>query len=107
MPPLWLIAVAVVVAGGYLADILHGPAALWLLAMGLSAWRLRSSRGWIRIGWVAATAILGLLLGLHVLPGFSNPMVVRDEVLSTGAQPYSQYLNFDKTSERHVWRCRS
>ena len=97
MPPFWLIAVAVVVGGGYVADIMHGPAVFWLLAMGLSAWRLRTSRGWSRAGWVAATATLGLLLGLHVLPGFSNPMVVRDEVLSRGALPYSQYVNFDKT----------
>ena len=94
---MWVIAVAVVVGGGYVSGILHGPAALWLLAMGLSAWRLRNSRGWSRAGWVAATAFVGLLLGLHLLPGFSNPVVVRDEILSPGALPYTQYMNFDKT----------
>ena len=92
-----LVGVAVVVGGGYAAGFMHGPAALWLLAMGLSAWRLRTSRGLSRAGWITATAVLGLLLGLHVLPGFSNPIVVRDQILSPGAVPYSQYLNFDKT----------
>ena len=43
------------------------------------------------------TAGLSLLLGLHLLPGFSNPAIVRDVLMSPGAQPYSQYLNFDKT----------
>jgi membrane protease YdiL (CAAX protease family) len=97
VPPLWLIAVAVVVGAGYIAGILHGPAVLWLLAMGVSAWRLRASRGRSRAGWIAATALVGLLLGLHVLPGFSNPVVVRGRVLSPGALPYSQYVNVDKT----------
>lgn len=46
---------------------------------------------------MAATALVGLLLGLHLLPGFSNPVVVRDEILSPGALPYRQYMNFDKT----------
>ena len=97
MPPLWVIAVSVIVGGGYVAGILHGPAALWLLAMGLCASRLRNSRGWRRAGWGAATALVGLLLGLHLLPGFSNPVVVRNEILSPGALPYTQYVNFDKT----------
>lgn len=97
MPPPWLIAVAVVVGGGYAAGILHGPAALWLAALAISAWRLRHSRGWSRAGWFAVTTVLSLLLGLHLLPGFSNPLVVRREILSPGALPYTQHVNFDKT----------
>lgn len=97
MPPPWLIAVAVVVGGGYAAGILHGPAALWLAALGVSAWRFRHSRGWRRASWFSVTAVVSLLLGLHLLPGFSNPVAVRNEILSPGGIPYTQYVNFDKT----------
>ena len=38
----------------------------------------------------------GLLL--HVMPGFENPRVLHDVVLTPGAQPYTKYLNFDKAA---------
>jgi membrane protease YdiL (CAAX protease family) len=48
----------------------------------------------------AATTIVTILFSLalmaHVVPGFSNLLVVRDAVLSPGAVPYTLYLNFDK-----------
>jgi CAAX protease family protein len=94
---IWAIAVAGAVLSGYVAGILHGPAAVWLLGLAASAWRLRTTEGWIRVAWIGLAAVLGLLLGLHVLPGFSNPVVLRDVVLAQGARPYSQYINFDKT----------
>ena len=97
MPAPWLIATAVVVLAGYLAGFMHGPAALWPLALGISGSRLRSASGASRATWLAVTAGLSLLLGLHLLPGFSNPALIRDVVLSPEARPYSQYLNFDKT----------
>ena len=74
-----------------------GLALLWLLALAVSAWQLRTSTGRRRGAWLAATVVLSLLLGLHLLPGFSNPVVIRDAVLAPDAQPYTQYLNFDKT----------
>jgi membrane protease YdiL (CAAX protease family) len=40
--------------------------------------------------------VLSVLLGLHLLGGFHNPIVIRDVVLSHGAPPYRQYANFDK-----------
>ena len=93
----WAAATVAAVAAGYLSGTMHGPGGLWLLLLASQAWQLRRSTGWIRASWIGAIAILGLLLGLHVLPGFSNPLVVRDAVLATGALPYSQYVNFDKT----------
>ena len=37
------------------------------------------------------------LLAAHAMSGFQNPVVLRDVVLSSGAMPYTQYVNFDKT----------
>jgi membrane protease YdiL (CAAX protease family) len=94
---MWMAAAAGIALAGYAAGFMHGPAALWLLVLAGSAWRLRSSRGWRRAGWVGVAAVTSLLLGLHVLPGFTNPIVIRDVVLARDALPYTQYFNFDKT----------
>ena len=40
---------------------------------------------------------LSLCLLLHVVPGFLNPKIVTDVIVSKGGIPYSQHLNFDKT----------
>ena len=92
----WVAATAAAVLSGYLSGTMHGPAGLWLLALAVCASRLPRSVGWQRYGWIGGIVILSLLLGLHALPGFSNPLVIHDAVLATGAMPYSQYVNFDK-----------
>lgn len=45
----------------------------------------------------AAIIVLALLLGMHALPGFRNFLAFEKVVLSPGAEPYTLYLNFDKT----------
>lgn len=51
-----------------------------------------------RLRMVANLATLGLAAGLflHVLPGFANPRVLSDVLLTADAVPYTKYLNFDK-----------
>ena len=41
-------------------------------------------------------ALLAGGLSLHVVPGFNNPKVIADLLLTPDAVPYSKYLNFDK-----------
>jgi len=43
-----------------------------------------------------ATIVFSLGLMAHVVPGFSNTLIVRDAVLSPGSVPYTLFLNFDK-----------
>jgi uncharacterized protein len=88
---------AAVLVCGYAAGVMSGPAAIWLVGVAASASSLRARGRWTRGAGVAVTAALGLLLGLHLLPGFANPIVFRDAVLASGALPYSQFVNFDKT----------
>lgn len=90
------VAAALAILTGYAAGVLGGLATIPLFALAVSAWRLGRSDGWRRAAWLAFTLTLGLLLGLHLLPGFSNPPVMHDIVLTDGARPYSQYVNFDK-----------
>src|SRR5688572_8640822 len=49
-----------------------------------------------RAGHGALVAVVSLLLALHLAPGFDNPVVIREAVLSPGAIGYTQYANFDK-----------
>jgi uncharacterized protein len=93
----WITAGIGTVVAGYVAGAMHGPAALWLLVLGVSAARAHRTADVSRALWLAATVVFSLLLGLHLLPGFTNPIVLREVVLSDGARPYSQYINFDKT----------
>jgi membrane protease YdiL (CAAX protease family) len=96
-PFVWAVLAFAVVAG-YVAQILHGPAALWFVLLALALWRYRdSAAGWIRLVSFGASVVLTLLLGMHLLPGFDNPLLVRDAVLSSHAAPYTLYFNFDKT----------
>src|SRR5690242_18780609 len=73
---LWTAATAATVVAAYVSGIMHGTAALWLGAFAWCAWRLRWSIGWRRAAWGGATALLGLFLGVHLLPGFTNPVVM-------------------------------
>lgn len=93
----WLIALGACVAGGLVTGILHGPAIAWLAAIAIGARFTAVSAGWRRAGWLALTALVWIGLALHWLPGFSNPILLRDVVLADGARPYSLYANFDKT----------
>lgn len=43
-----------------------------------------------------ATIVFSLALMAHIVPGFSNTLIVRDAILTPGAVPYTLFMNFDK-----------
>ena len=93
----WAIPFAVALVAAQAGGVLdvRGLAALLLLgAAGVLA-RRASSRP---VRGVAHGVVLALAAGLllHVVPGFDNPRVLHDAVLSPGSEPYTKYLNFDK-----------
>jgi membrane protease YdiL (CAAX protease family) len=101
----WIAALAVAVVLGYLAHVLSGPAVLWIIAfsalcVGYDRAKARAP-GWPRVTLVTLAVLgillVGLLLGMHALPGFHNYLALDKVVLSPGAEPYTLYLNFDKT----------
>jgi uncharacterized protein len=93
---LWLVAVTATVVAAYVAGTMHGLAVVWLGSLAACAWHLRTSDRWPRAACAALTLTLAAMLGAHVLPGFTNPVIIRDAVLNDGALPYRQYVNFDK-----------
>jgi hypothetical protein len=102
----WMGLMAVAVVAGYASGVLQGLAIVSIAAfagvcIGYDRARALPAQGWKRrlaIGLSAlGVLVLGLLLGMHVLPGFHNFLVLDNVVLSSGAVPYTLYLNFDKT----------
>jgi membrane protease YdiL (CAAX protease family) len=101
----WIGALAVAIALGYASHVLQGPAVLWIAAFAALCFAFRRARTDTSLRFRAALVtlcalgiiVLGLLLALHLAPGFHNFLVLDKVVLSPGAEPYTLYLNFDKT----------
>lgn len=49
-----------------------------------------------RIFFTSLTVVMALALALHRLPGFHNPVIISNMVVSIGAMAFTQYANFDK-----------
>jgi len=98
--PWWALLASLMVAelAGFVSGILSGPAGIWILGLAMAVWTFRrQTLPWQRaLTFVGAAAMAGLLAA-HAMSGFQNPIVLRDVVLSPGAIPYTQYVNFDKT----------
>ena len=102
----WLGLMVVAIVAGYASGVLQGLAIVWIAAfagvcIGYDRALQLPAPGFKRRAAVGLSAlgvlVLALLLGLHALPGFHNFLVLDKVVLSSGAEPYTLYLNFDKT----------
>lgn len=88
---------AAAVGAGLYAGVLHVPALAMLLVFGVAAWQASHARAaLLRAIALAVTIILALMLAMHKLPGFNNPVLIAHVQLSAGALPFTQYANFDK-----------
>lgn len=94
-PVLLSATVAVAWGAGLVAPI--GVAALLVLAA-VCHLRQRSASTIIRALLLTAVIVLALALALHKMPGFANPLLLRDVQVSPGAPPVTQYLNVDKAA---------
>lgn len=102
-PVVWMTAGGAAIVLGYASGVLTGPAVLWLGATAAacalhSRLKVSGGRPLARAAAALAVAAAAVALGTHVLPGFHNFRVAQDAVLSSGAAPYTLYLNFDKAS---------
>lgn len=95
--PPWLVLLFGAIASGLAQGYLTFLAVLWIALLGVAA-RLATqpvSMRWQRAG-VGTACVLALLMALHLLPGFHNPLLIADARFSVDAAPYTQYANFDK-----------
>src|SRR5689334_20178792 len=102
----WLAFMAMSVIAGYASGVLQGPAVVWIAAFAgvcVGYDRARelpagSVKRRVAIGFGAlGILVFGLALGMHLLPGFHNYILLKDWVLSSDAVPFTMYANFDKT----------
>jgi uncharacterized protein len=89
-------------AGAFVVGILSGVtsalALIWTVVLFGICTVYRSAKTPVHKGLAAVgVMLLALLLGMHVLPGFRNFLLLEDIVLTPGAAPYTMYLNVDKT----------
>ncbi len=96
---LWQILCVAAIGCGLLFGFVHAPGLLSiaLLAIACPLVNQEQFSKVIRIAAGIGMLILSAGLSMHVIPGFSNPKVIVDVILSEGGIPYSKYLNFDKT----------
>ena len=98
--PWWVLLAALMVAelAGFVSGILSGPAGVWILGLAMAVLGFRRAEArWQRVLAFVGVAVMAGLLAVHAMSGFQNPVVLRGVVLSSGAMPYTQYVNFDKT----------
>jgi hypothetical protein len=94
---LWISALCVAVLLGYLSGTLSHFAVVWMVALAIACWLHRQPGKVSRVVAIIVIVCIVLQLGMHLLPGFHNPIIADDLVLSADAAPYDLYLNFDKT----------
>jgi membrane protease YdiL (CAAX protease family) len=93
----WIAGLLLACAAGKATGVLdaRGLAAVFVylaLAFGAQA----SGRAWLRIPLLVLTGVAALLLAVHRLPGFHNPVLADHVQVSAGAIPFTLYANFDK-----------
>lgn len=94
----WMIAVALATVVALISGHLDWRGVVASIAMGVASWGLY--RRGLPVGALVlfgfSVVALAAGLALHLIPGFNNPKVISDAVLTPDAVPYSKYLNFDK-----------
>jgi membrane protease YdiL (CAAX protease family) len=93
----WCVALLVACAVATAAGVLDGRGlAVTFCYLALAFGARASARAWVRIPLLVLTGVCALLLALHRMPGFYNPVLFDHVQVSAGAPPFTLYASFDK-----------
>ncbi len=92
----WLVPLFVSILFGLGDGILEPVALLPVLAFTTLVLRFHEINGIARFTLIIVILALAIALGLHILPGFHNPIVISDSQLASDSLPYTLQLNYDK-----------
>lgn len=95
--PLWGLSLATTIAYCLIIGFLEVIAVIALIFLLASAMLAVSAKNKILgFGAYICVILIFLSLGLHVLPGFQNQLMVEQVSIKSLSQPFSMYINFDK-----------
>lgn len=93
----WLILLGLAVSAGLAAGILHLVAGASIAALLAFSWLAsRQGKPVVRTLFTLLTLLLALALAMHGVPGYDNPLLLKEVRLSADAAPFTLYANFDK-----------
>ncbi|MGW8390235.1 CPBP family intramembrane glutamic endopeptidase [Pseudoduganella sp. HUAS MS19] len=94
---LWLVLLGLAITAGLAAGVLRPVAIVGIVALLAFSWlATRHGKAAVRTLLTLLTLLLALALALHALPGYDNPLLLKDVRLSAESAPYTMYANFDK-----------
>lgn len=94
---LWLVLLGLAAGAGLAAGVLRPIAGASIAALLAFAWlATRHGKAAVRLPFTLLTLLLALALAVHAVPGYDNPLLLKDVRLSTESMPYTLYANFDK-----------
>ncbi|WP_020651490.1 CPBP family intramembrane glutamic endopeptidase [Massilia niastensis] len=95
----WQALLGAAVVAGLVQGFLSAPALVALALLAALAVGAERAAGKVpRVLLLAAAMLVILALALHAVPGFHNPKLFDQLVVSTNAPPFTMYLNFDKAA---------
>jgi hypothetical protein len=96
--PSWIIIFLFSICVGFITGCLQVSALISLTALLLFAHLGARARAtsFQRIAFSSLAALIALLMAMHRVPGFNNPVLWESLQLSTDAAPFTLYANFDK-----------
>ncbi|WP_306396738.1 CPBP family intramembrane glutamic endopeptidase [Telluria beijingensis] len=93
----WCAGLVLACGAGLAAGILDWRAPFAIAAFAALAWGAHAARGaWLRGVLLVSTGLAALLMAMHRVPGFHNPVVLEGYRFSSDTLPFTLYANFDK-----------
>jgi len=94
---LWLILLGLATGAGLAVGMLRPVALAGIAALLAFSWlATRHGKAAVRVPFTLLTLLLALALAMHAVPGYDNPLLLKDVRLSAASAPYTMYANFDK-----------
>lgn len=94
---LWLFLLVLAIGAGFAAGVLRATALASIGALlGLAWLASRHDKPALRVLSTWLAMLLSLALAMHLVPGYDNPLLMKDVRLSPSSAPFTMYANFDK-----------
>ncbi|KQZ27650.1 CPBP family intramembrane glutamic endopeptidase [Duganella sp. Root1480D1] len=94
---LWLVLLGLAISAGLVAGVLRPIAGASIAALLAFSWlATRHGKTAVRVPFTLLTLLLAFALAVHAVPGYDNPLLLKDVRLSASSAPYTLYANFDK-----------